>query len=69
MLGGVGTKPWRSAEVERALAGRPATRAVFEEVAPLALLEARTTPHNAFKVPLARRTLIAALERAAEQQA
>jgi xanthine dehydrogenase YagS FAD-binding subunit len=66
-FGGVGTKPWRSAEIERALSGQPATREVFARAAPLAFAEAQTTPHNAFKVQLAQRTLIVALERAAEQ--
>src|SRR5882724_1157444 len=32
-LGGVATKPWRSPEAERALVGRPATRASFEHAA------------------------------------
>jgi xanthine dehydrogenase YagS FAD-binding subunit len=66
-FGGVGTKPWRSAEIERALTGQPATREVFEKVASLGFADAQTTPHNAFKVQLAQRTLIVALERATEQ--
>jgi xanthine dehydrogenase YagS FAD-binding subunit len=66
-FGGVGAKPWRSLEIERALAGQPATREAFERVAPLGFAAAQVTPHNAFKVQLARHTLIVALERAAEQ--
>jgi xanthine dehydrogenase YagS FAD-binding subunit len=66
-FGGVATKPWRSPEIESALAGQPATREVFQRVAPLGFTSAQTTPHNAFKVQLAQRTLIVALERAAER--
>jgi xanthine dehydrogenase YagS FAD-binding subunit len=65
-LGGVGTKPWRRLDVERALVGRRAKRTTFEKVAALALAEARPTPGNAFKVTLAQRTIVRALERAAE---
>lgn len=65
-LGGVGTKPWHAPEVESALVGQAPERAAFEAAAERALAEARTTPHNAFKVKLARRALVAALERALE---
>jgi xanthine dehydrogenase YagS FAD-binding subunit len=65
-LGGVGTKPWHAPEVEDALVGRAPERAAFEAAAERALSGARTTPHNAFKVKLARRALVAALERALE---
>jgi xanthine dehydrogenase YagS FAD-binding subunit len=65
-LGGVGTKPWRRPDVERALVGRRAKRTTFEKAAALALAEARPTPGNAFKVTLAQRTIVRALERAAE---
>ncbi len=63
-LGGVGTKPWRCAEVEQALIGKPATRATFMSAAALAMTEAKTTEYNAFKVELARRVLVRALEQA-----
>jgi xanthine dehydrogenase YagS FAD-binding subunit len=66
-LGGVGTRPWRSPEIERALVGQPATREAFERAAQLGFADAQTTPHNAFKVQLAQRTLTVALERAVEQ--
>jgi xanthine dehydrogenase YagS FAD-binding subunit len=60
-LGGIATKPWRSREAERALIGKPATRPTFVAAANAALTGA--TPHrdNAFKVELAKRTLVRAL--------
>ncbi len=64
-LGGVGTKPWRSREAERRLIGKPATPATFTAAARSALAGARTYRDNAFKVQLARRTLVRALTTAA----
>jgi xanthine dehydrogenase YagS FAD-binding subunit len=60
-LGGVGTKPWRSAEAERALVGRAANAATFRAAADAALAGAKPHDGNAFKVPLARHTLERAL--------
>lgn len=67
-LGGIATKPWRSLEAEQALIGKPATAATFEHAAEAALAGAVTHEHNAFKVELAKRTLIAALEDLGERQ-
>jgi len=64
-LGGVATKPWRSAEAEKALTGAPAGEATWRAAAEAALSGARTRPDNAFKVELARRTLVRALTTAA----
>jgi xanthine dehydrogenase YagS FAD-binding subunit len=61
-LGGVATIPWRSSQAERALAGAPATRATFERAAEAALAGARGYGQNDFKILLARRTLVRALE-------
>ncbi len=61
-LGGIATKPWRSPEAEKALIGKPANTSTFEAAAEAALASAKTYDHNAFKVPLAKRTLIEALE-------
>ena len=61
-LGGVGTKPWRSREAERALVGKPATTATFHAAATAALRGAVPHRDNAFKIELARRTLVRALE-------
>jgi xanthine dehydrogenase YagS FAD-binding subunit len=60
-LGGVGTKPWRSHEAERALVGKPATMPTFRTASAAALAGARPRKDNAFKVELAKRTLIRAL--------
>jgi xanthine dehydrogenase YagS FAD-binding subunit len=60
-LGGVGTKPWRSREAERALAGKAPGAAAFRAAANLALAGARPRKDNAFKVELAKRTLVRAL--------
>jgi len=63
-LGGVGTKPWRSQEAELALTGRPPTREMFDRAAAVALQGARPQGDNAFKIKLAQRVLVRALERA-----
>ena len=63
-FGGLSYKPWRSAEAEAALAGAPLTRAAYDAAGAAALKNARGYGHNDFKVPLARRTLRAALAEA-----
>jgi xanthine dehydrogenase YagS FAD-binding subunit len=64
-FGGISYKPWRSAEAEAALVGAPATRSSFDAAGAAALRGARGYGHNDFKIPLARRTLRAALAAAA----
>ncbi len=64
-LGGVATVPWRAANAEQTLIGQPANADSFQRAATVAMQGARTTPHNAFKVELARRTIVKALSRAA----
>jgi xanthine dehydrogenase YagS FAD-binding subunit len=61
-LGGVATKPWRSPEAEQALVGQPPGRASFERAAAAALVDPKPRRDNAFKVALARRTIVRALE-------
>jgi xanthine dehydrogenase YagS FAD-binding subunit len=61
-LGGVATKPWRSVEAEQALVGQPPNRASFARAAAAALVEPKPHRDNAFKVDLARRTIVRALE-------
>lgn len=61
-LGGVATKPWRSIEAERALVGQPPIRATFERAAEAALVDPEPRRDNAFKVVLAKRTIVRALE-------
>jgi xanthine dehydrogenase YagS FAD-binding subunit len=60
-LGGVGTKPWRALEAERALVGQSPSPGAFARAAEAALAEARPRKHNAFKVELARRTIVRTL--------
>jgi xanthine dehydrogenase YagS FAD-binding subunit len=60
-LGGVGTRPWRSREAERALVGKPATAATWRAAADVALRGAIPRGENGFKIDLAKRTLVRAL--------
>jgi xanthine dehydrogenase YagS FAD-binding subunit len=60
-FGGISYKPWRSAEAEAALVGAPITLASFDAAGRAALRDARGYGYNDFKIPLARRTLRAAL--------
>jgi xanthine dehydrogenase YagS FAD-binding subunit len=60
-FGGISYKPWRSTEAEAALVGAPATRASFDAAGRVALRDAHGHGYNDFKIPLARRTLRAAL--------
>ena len=60
-FGGLAPVPWRDAAVETALVGQPASTASFEAAADALLRDARGQGHNDFKIPLVRRTLIAAL--------
>jgi xanthine dehydrogenase YagS FAD-binding subunit len=62
-LGGVGTVPWRSRPAEDALRGRPATVASYRAAAEAALAGAVPRKDNAFKIELAKRTLVRALTR------
>ncbi|QEL20662.1 FAD binding domain-containing protein [Limnoglobus roseus] len=64
-LGGVGTKPWRAAEAEKALVGKKPTPEAFAAAGDAALAGAVPRQHNAFKIPLAKRTVARALAAAA----
>ena len=64
-LGGVAHKPWRVPAAEDLLRGRAPERAAFERVADALLEGARGQGQNDFKVPLARRAIVRALEQAA----
>ena len=68
-LGGVAHKPWRSAEAERSLTGATAGPEVFRKAAELAVANARTYEHNAFKVELAKQSIVRALTLAQTQGA
>jgi xanthine dehydrogenase YagS FAD-binding subunit len=60
-LGGVAPRPWRAMKAEAVLRGAPATEEVFGQAAEAELAEAQPLPGNAFKVPLARNTLVRTL--------
>jgi xanthine dehydrogenase YagS FAD-binding subunit len=62
-LGGIGTVPWRSRSAEAVLEGQPATPLLFAAAADAELAAAQPLQHNAFKVTLAKQTLISALQR------
>jgi xanthine dehydrogenase YagS FAD-binding subunit len=60
-LGGVAHKPWRATRAEQELRGAPATDDSFRRAADAELAPARPLEGNAFKVPLARNTMVAVL--------
>jgi xanthine dehydrogenase YagS FAD-binding subunit len=61
-LGGVATKPWRAHEAERRLIGQKAGDALFQAAANDALQSAKPQKFNAFKIELAKRTILKALK-------
>ncbi|MFD2418339.1 FAD binding domain-containing protein [Amycolatopsis pigmentata] len=67
-LGGVAAKPWRAREAERILTGAPATAESFHRAADAELAPATAQEHNAFKIDLARRTIVATLRRLRERE-
>ena len=64
-LGGVAHKPWRDAAAEAALRGQPANETAFAHAADILLRDAKGFAHNAFKIELARRSIVRALTQAA----
>lgn len=60
-FGGLGPMPWRDPAVEAALVGQAPTDAAFGAAADALLKDAKGYGTNDFKIPLARRTLIASL--------
>jgi len=60
-LGGVATKPWRARSAEQSLVGQPLTEAAARRAGELAFAGARTTPQNAFKVPVGIQTVVESL--------
>lgn len=66
-LGGVAHKPWRALAAEHVLRGAAATTATFREAAEAELQGARGLAHNAFKIELAKRTIVSVLAGLAEQ--
>jgi len=60
-LGGVGTKPWRAYEAEKALLNKPLNQDTFLAAANAALQGAKPQKYNRFKVELTKRTVMRAL--------
>lgn len=57
-MGGVGTKPWRALDAERALKGVTLTQQNMEKAAAIALQGAKPYSHNAYKIPLGQQAII-----------
>ncbi|MGN6374146.1 MAG: FAD binding domain-containing protein [Sphingomonas sp.] len=68
-FGGLGPMPWRNPAVEAALVGKAPSPEAFEAAADALLAGARGYGANDFKIPLARRTLIAVLRELTEDAA
>jgi xanthine dehydrogenase YagS FAD-binding subunit len=64
-LGGIATKPWRARRAERILLGAPAEPATLARAAAEEMALAVPRGMNAFKIELAQRTIVRALETAA----
>ena len=62
-LGGIATKPWRAHEAEAVLTGGRAGVDLYRAAAEAAVRGAVPRRHNAFKIELAKRTLVRALSR------
>ncbi|MFK3847419.1 FAD binding domain-containing protein [Stenotrophomonas sp. NPDC078853] len=65
-LGSVAHKPWRSTDAEQLLIGTMPGDAAFESAADRLLEGAQSQGQNAFKIPLARRAVVRALQAATE---
>ena len=64
-LGGIGTIPWRAQAAEEVLVGAGASTAVFRAAADAEVIDPFTVSGTSFKVELAKRTLVRALQTAA----
>jgi xanthine dehydrogenase YagS FAD-binding subunit len=60
-LGGVATRPWRASEAEASLRGQSLNEESAQRAAEIAFANASAREHNAYKIPLGRRTLVRAL--------
>jgi len=65
-LGGVALKPWRSLDAEKSLIGATPNTEAFKKAADLALAGAKPREHNAFKIELAKQSIVRALTLAAK---
>jgi xanthine dehydrogenase YagS FAD-binding subunit len=64
-LGGVAMRPWRAREAEQILAGAKADGSLFRRAAEAALVAAKPSGDNGFKIELARRIVVRAFTLAA----
>ena len=60
-LGGVAHKPWRAEAAEEKLVGATANEETFSAAAEVALKDAKGYTHNRFKIELAKRSIVRAL--------
>jgi xanthine dehydrogenase YagS FAD-binding subunit len=60
-MGGVAHKPWRLTTAENFLAGKNISEKIFQEAAELSMQDAKTYPHNRFKVKLGKAAIVEAL--------
>ena len=65
-LGGVALKPWREAEAEKVLIGKPASPEAFKQAADILLRGARGYEHNTFKIALVKQGVVRALTLASQ---
>jgi len=68
-FGALAHKPWHDQRIDDLLTGAAPSDALFNEAADLLLAEARGWGDNDFKIPLARRALVATLREATGTQA
>ena len=68
-FGGLAHKPWHDDRIAETLIGKEPGRELFDEAADILLEDAQGYGENDFKIPLARRTLIAVLAQATETEA
>jgi xanthine dehydrogenase YagS FAD-binding subunit len=67
-LGGVAHKPWRVPDAEKLLIGGPADRQSFERAAQAILSGAKGFKYNMFKIELAKRAVVRALQQAVDME-
>jgi xanthine dehydrogenase YagS FAD-binding subunit len=67
-LGGVAHKPWRATKAEQSLLGNAPTSDNFVQAAATEMSPAVPLRHNTFKIELAKRTIVFALEQLAARQ-
>jgi xanthine dehydrogenase YagS FAD-binding subunit len=65
-LGGVALKPWRDAEAEQALVGKPVGSEAFQRAADILLHDAKGYEHNSFKIQMAKQGVVRALTLASQ---